>query len=285
MRLIWGILLVILGSFSTSVLWAHSDIRTYGSSAGLGLRYVVTYPHFEKDQSQASVWIYQPGDGDTRSGFSPFVAKIMGSYLSRRFGMIFVAPELTREALASDLKSYCELDFFHRTGDLNALIDAVKSDSRVDQRKIFLVGFSAGAEIVTKAATERHDIAGVATIGGGTVELARYLEANNDPAEKEYFRRGMANNCTEGHYKERSGLFWEQLVHSGLDENIKKLTIPYLAIVGLKDSTSKASVYRRFVSEIQSQKPKFAYEEIEGLRHMAFCRAPWVAVYNWMRGL
>jgi dienelactone hydrolase len=70
----------------------------------------------------------------------------------------------------------------HRAVDLEALIDEVKKLPSVDARRVVLMGHSAGSEIVTRVANRRMDIAAVATMGGGVLQLMDYLREDGDVA-------------------------------------------------------------------------------------------------------
>ena len=257
-----------------------ADIKSYSPIPSISLRYVISRPLGTTVLQKRPVWIYQDGDGAVVTKFPVFQAVSKSEYLSRSYNVVAVWPELRREYFSGNPKEYCNLDFLHRVHDLNALIEVVKSLDFVDSTRIFLIGHSAGSEIVTKVSNQRSDIAGVVTIGGGVLQLMSYLEEIGGLA---WTKEAMIRNCDSGDLKQRSGVFWTQLLHSNLMEDIKNSKKPYLALVGSNDDICRPAVQEKFVPHIVKVKKNFTFEVVDGMGHgPGLSTKPWSRISEWM---
>jgi pimeloyl-ACP methyl ester carboxylesterase len=252
---------------------------TYQAMGGPELRYVVATPTALKPKKRRSVWIFQPGDGSPGADkqFSFATSSIIGQIISLRENVIFIWPELRRQHLySSDLRAFCELDFFHRVKDLNALIDSVKRLSFVDQSKIFIIGHSAGSEISTLTAIGRNDIKGVATYAGGVSSPGEFQEIDiKDPH--------FSFKCDDPvYYESRSGVFWRQLFFEAkLNENIRKVPVPYLALLGSKDEVD-LDRQAFLASMIAANKPDFSFKVLNGQTHsLGLGMTVWDEIATW----
>lgn len=249
---------------------------TYSPSEGLSLSYVVAHP---EGGAPAPLWIFQPGDGTLRDAFDAYGASVLASSVAQQQRVVFVFPELRRQRFSDDAQRYCELDFFHRIEDLEALTDAVKSLPEVDPERIFYVAHSAGAEIVTLTAASRPEIRGVATYGGGTASLG---ELEQLPAQ---FDRLSSNDCSEAARRwTRQGLFWRQLfVDSQLFHSIQKVDRPYLALIGDHDDTVPWADHEPKGRELEQLEPTFRLEQLPGGTH-SLSSGPWARMRAFFAG-
>jgi pimeloyl-ACP methyl ester carboxylesterase len=247
---------------SAVAAWSGTSTSKYSPVPGVELEYVVARP--VGAPAPVPVWIYQPGDGAVLEDSGPITRYGFSTLLANVFRVAFIWPQLRREIYADDLKSYCELDFLHRVTDLDALIDEVKRLPGVDPERIALVAVSAGSEIATRAARARGDIRAVVTVGGGVLQLMDALVAEGNAGWTE---AAMAHVCSPGSYRDRSGTFWRQLLLSGLEEDIRASTVPYLALVGSEDEICKASTQTPHAREMEKVRPGFRYEVVQGLGH------------------
>jgi pimeloyl-ACP methyl ester carboxylesterase len=245
-----------------------ATLKQYEPEPGISLRYTVETP--VSLRRQFPVWVYQEGDGNVLHAYSPWRASLLSKIIANTYGVKVIWPELRREAFSSDLKRYCELDFFHRVHDTNRLIDEVRKLPGVDVERIFLIGFSAGSEIAALTAAGRKDIAGVVTVGGGVLSLGDYLrEAGGldglEPSKK--------NACREGDYEKRSGIFWKQLLDSGYTEVLRNASIPTLILVGSKDTITRCDITRRFAERLS----KVDFQCLSGIGH----GLSWLKAWQW----
>jgi pimeloyl-ACP methyl ester carboxylesterase len=268
MRLLFFLFLLAPGSLN-----AMNGV--YSPAPGLELRYVVHTPPSEK-KKKWPVWIYQDGDGAVARPFSAIQARAATRLLALAHGVAVVWPELRREKLSSSPQRYCELDFFHRVSDTRVLIDTIKRLPFIDTDKIFLVGVSAGSEVVTLAASGRWDVAGVVTFGGGVLSLGDYLQ---ETGELSSARPLTKNTCRPGHYLERSGEFWSQLLDSGLTEALRATPVPTLVLVGEKDPITRCDVTAPFARQLSAMNPKVAFECVAGMGH----GPGWARYWRWNR--
>jgi dienelactone hydrolase len=259
------------GRWVVLFMWAFSgcvcgrtETRTYSPD---GLHYVVAYPD---GHEAAPLWVFQPGDGTLRDSFDEHGAKVLASSVAQRLGVVFVFPELRRQRASSDASAYCALDFFHRQSDLAALIDEAKTLEGVDLSRVYLVGHSAGAEIVTLTSIGRADVRGVATYGGGTASLGEMGPLPPD------LGRLMSNDCSDPARRwERSGAFWQQLfVDAQLFESIQKVDRPYLALIGEHDETVPWADHEPWGRRLEELEPTFRLESLPGGTH-SLLSGPW----------
>lgn len=244
--------------------WTHKDTYTTDQ---FDLQYVISTPGLLSPNTKLPVWIYQDGDGFIRNKFSTMNGIALTSVLAWKYNVAVVYAELRRHRVANDLPKYCALDFNHRMVDLNALINQIKTYKFVDQTKIVLVGHSAGSEVVTKVANERSDIAAVATMGGGVLQLADYL----DLAEPHtLYKSWITQECTSQTYEQRSGTFWQQLLYSGLFEEVARFRKPYLMILGDYDAETRADLQVTAIRQIELLNPNFSFKEVKGMGHNIF---------------
>ncbi len=252
---------------------------TYTTGMGIPLRYVIGHP-ISQGAKNLPVWIIQDGDGTVRDTFPEATYREMAELIAEAYGVVTVAPELTRQHFANNPRHYCELDFFHRVSDQHLLIDTVKGEPQVDPSRIYLIGFSAGSDIVSRAARARADIAGVVTVGGGILQLHDYLSLTGD---SESVDKNMLNTCIPGQYQGRSGLFWKQLLYSGLQNAIAETKVPYLAVFGDQDTIIRWDLNRPYAEEMQRRQPLFEYQVIEGMGHgFGLNPSRWRIIQEWM---
>lgn len=261
---------VLLLSLLPGCVCGRTEDRTYSTEGGLSLRYVAAFPDGE---APAPLWVFQPGDGTLRDSFDAYGAAVLASSVARDLGVVFVFPELRRQHFSDDPERYCALDFFHRIADLEALTDDARTLPGVDPERIFFVGHSAGAEIVTLTAARRPDGKGVATYGGGTVSLGELGELGQLPAS---FDQMTANDCSVPRRRWlRQGLFWQQLfVDSQLFHSIQQVDRPYLAIIGDHDDTVPWADNEPWGRQLEALEPTFHLEALPGGTH-SLTSAPW----------
>lgn len=276
--------LVLIGLFlsipsSAGLRLPSVKIRTYEPSPGVSLRYVIATPGgFGASLGKLPVWIFQSGDGTIARPFDPITAAAMSVIRSNRLQVVFVYPELRRDLYSKNLRKYCQLDYFHRIHDLDALIDLVKKIPLIDQNRIYLFGHSAGSEIATLTANARNDIAGVATFGGGT---ASWNERNGVP---EWAGTAIQNHCDNPQtYRYRSGTFWSQLIfESNLFKEISRAKEPYLAMLGSGDLGDQQDA--KFAEEIKKVKRNFQFTIIPGMKHdLGVSMKPWEQAERFFR--
>lgn len=250
----------------------------YTTSSGLSLDYAIAKP-LSVTGARFAIWVIQPGESGKLSGnervkrYGFPLRYVFTSLVSQLFRVIVVWPQIRREYFSNDLKAYCELDFYHRIGDLELLLGQLKNDSSVDPKKILLVGFSAGSEIVTKVANKRNDIAAIATIGGGVMQFMDYLKLEGDT---KWADEASQNQCVEGRYLIRGAQFWSQYSHSDLYNEIKKSKEPYLVIMGSEDVVRPLALNQKYLDQMVSEKKDFHFEIIKGMGHSpGFNLKPW----------
>lgn len=263
----WAAALVALLCALTGCVCGRTEARTYAADGAVTLRYVVAYPEADVP---APVWIFQPGDGTLRDAFDSQGAAVLASSVAQRMGVVFVFPELRRQHDSTDGEAYCALDFFHRIDDLSALTDEVLQLPGVDRGRVFFVGHSAGAEIVTLTVARRPDVHGVATWGGGTVSAG---ESDQLPPS---FGRMLDNDCSNpARLWNRRGLFWQQLfVDSRLFASIQLVDRPYLALLGERDETVPWADNEPWGRELEALEPTFRLEQLPGGTH-SLASDPW----------
>lgn len=250
-------------------------------TAGMKLKFLKSVPLLGKAVKRP-VWIFQEGDGSvSRTGIDFKWPRTVSTYLSNRYGVMVVWPELRRQAVSVRADAYCELDFFHRIDDLSALIEAIKQDPRVDSSQIVLIGESAGSEVVTLTANRVSDVAAVVTMGGGVIEIAEALKRSGEWGKVVDL---LDNQCVEGRYDSRSGKFWQQLFYSGLYEAVTKVRVPYFAMIGAADPITR---YQDQVSELaaaQLTNPHFSYRIVPGSEHgFSYRLDRWQTMVEWLR--
>jgi pimeloyl-ACP methyl ester carboxylesterase len=245
----------------------RTDERTYSPTPELTLRYVVAFP---EGDAPAPLWVFQPGDGTLSEAFDANAAAVLASSVALRERVVFVFPELRRQHLSGDSQRYCELDFFHRIDDLQALTDEAKLLPQVDPARLFFVAHSAGSEIVTLTAARRSDVTGVATYGGGAASLG---ELDLLPPA---FERMRNNDCsTPARHKLRQGLFWQQLfVDAQLFQAIQQVDRPYLALLGDRDETVPWAENEPWGRQLEALEPTFRLEALRGGTH-SLSSEPW----------
>jgi dienelactone hydrolase len=278
-----GLVIVSIGTLICFAVEARAFTSTHSYSPveGTTLQYVVANPLGSGSGDKYPVWIFQPGDGMVIKDSGLITRYGLTTVLANALQVVFIWPQLRREIYASELKSYCELDFFHRINDLSVLIDEVKKLPHVDATKIVLVGESAGSEIVTKVANLRNDILAVSTIGGGISQLMDYLKEDGDDIS--WTGKAMNNVCAEGTYIHRSGQFWRQLLFSGLEQDIKNSKVPYLALVGSEDNICKPAIVDRHVDEVLRLKDNFEFVVVQGMGHgPGFRIGPWKLIQSFV---
>lgn len=250
-----------------SCVCGRTEERTYSPDGELTLRYVVAYPDGD---GAAPVWIFQPGDGTLREGFDGYGGAVLASAVARRLGVVFIFPELRRQHFSGDASQYCALDFFHRINDLATLTEEVKTLQGVDPARLYFVGHSAGAEIVTLTSAGRTDVRGVATYGGGTASLG---EMEKLPAG---FKRMLSNDCSDPARRwNRQGVFWQQLfVDSQLFHSIQQVDRPYLALIGEHDDTVPWADNEPWGRKLEAMEPDFRLESLRGGNH-SLSSEPW----------
>jgi hypothetical protein len=271
---------------TSSATHADSVIREYHPSGrgDIGLRYIVARPD-DSDRRKLPVWILQTGDGEIMQSFQPSAYAFLARKLANRYDVMVVWPELRREYYSGKPKRFCQLDYFHRIDDLNALTAIVRGFKGIHLGRLFYIGYSGGADVATIAANRRSDIAAVATLGGGLIDLMGYLKDTNDTS---WVAERMANECVSGHYNERSGLFWKQFLNTHLYEEILKSRIPYLALLGGDDKEMMPEVHRPYARELRRQKSDFVFGVIPGLGHIPISIGnilnvyePWDRISSW----
>ncbi|MFZ5439368.1 MAG: dienelactone hydrolase family protein [Myxococcota bacterium] len=254
----------------------RTEERTYVAGGGVPLRYVVAYPDGD---APAPLWIFQPGDGTLRDGFDAHGAAVLASSVALGQRVVFVFPELRRQHFSGDMASYCALDFFHRIDDLHALTDDAKTLPGVDPERLFFVGHSAGAEIVTLTSVQRADVRGVATYGGGTASAGELEQL------PENFERMLANDCSSpARQWLRQGTFWQQLfVDSQLFHSIQQVDRPYLALIGERDETVRWADHEATGRQLEELEPTFRLESLRGGTH-SLISDPWPRIAAFFAG-
>jgi hypothetical protein len=251
--------------FASSIAHAWANEGRYTTQDGITLRYLIaapTDPTFPLPGSIGSssyspkrpVLIFQEGDVSEpapNQAFEPAQRRAQLEALSRQTGFLIVTSELRRQTLASQPIAFCHLDFFHRIGDLNGLIDTIKALPFVDSQKLNLIGHSAGAEAVSLVARGRGDIKAIVTFAGSLISCGE-LDKTCQLTLEQTAQIGCDKDKTIP--SGRDGVWWRQLFYeSQMFATITSLRTPYLAMVGENEETEEGHIGA--VSEFKKYAP------------------------------
>ena len=265
-RLFTSVVFFAVSLLNTSFANAWTNTASY-SSQGLSLKYLISAPQAPTPSAnRLPVVIFQEGDGTAdrmkNDIFDPVSIAPQLEQVSKMSGYVFAIPELRRQHFHDNMLSLCQLDFFHREKDLSTFIDEIKKLSFVDPNRIFLIGHSAGAETVTRVAQSRLDIHGVINMAGGVVSCSEGGEC--PPQLNQLVRYSCIRNSSGG----RDGIWWQQLfTQTSLFHDINSTSIPYLALIGEKDTVVSVSDSKDYSKRISKIKNNFEFQVIPGVDH------------------
>ncbi len=188
----------------------------------------------------APLVIFVEGDGGNCQSFSEglwtrFVTRFAGRF-------VLVRPHWRVNSLCEDRERWALLDFRHRIAELETVVPALRR--AFPGRPVIVLGHSAGAH-VARAYAEAHpdDVAGLINLSGGYDDLSGVLRdiAEEDPARApaiEGFVLEVRGMPPQAPIWDRTALFWQEMLGSGVRTLWSSYRKPCLALHGMKDDTS-----------------------------------------------
>lgn len=228
-----------------------SNVETgqFDGGAGRILTYILSQ---SAAGANSRLFVFVQGDG---SGCTPFdieAAKKQAQFMAVKDA--WVMGETARDALCAS-GSYQALDFFHRATEVINLVNHLVDDPRFQRADVYLVGHSAGPQIVARAAKSLPSVKGLVLIEGDPngYEIKSYYKLLLDgyrtgvsPAliksqiqkVQDSFAKIRASCSTDKtSWDDRSDLFWCQMSSPTLEPDLLSLpaTLKVLLIHGLRD--------------------------------------------------
>lgn len=187
-----------------------SSIQTT-NYANKQLHYYYAYPDNGNDGNKRDVLIYVPGLSGNGASFVPSAAK----KFALAHNMIIIAPSFKFDSQNwNDEKSYQYPRIW--SGDaLLQILTKFRNESGIQTGKLYLTGFSAGAQFVERFALYKPDLckAVVAHGSGGTVIPKSFVPTR--------FHISVGKRDTEGRIH-RAELFYKHAVENGIEVLLKK---------------------------------------------------------------
>ena len=249
--------------------------NTYLAAGGLKLNSIIAAPADPaKISRKLPVVIFEEGDGTTgnvlNDHFMPAQMAPMMETVSRKSGLVWVAPELRRQHFSGQGRKICDLDFNHRAQDLNDFVDFVKQFPFVDQGKVFLVGHSAGADKLTQVAIQNSNIKAVINVAGGVSSC--YESGVDCPVQ---LAQLISHKCSGDNDLGRTGIWWVQLfLSSHMYKSVSETNVPYLALAAANDQVLSLNEFKRASAQLLVARRGFEAKVIQNVDHGTIMTSP-----------
>lgn len=223
-------------SFIILIFWLQPTFAltveegSFESGLGHQLEFVLGLP-----KNPENLFVNIEGDGHGCGKYNVENIKKLARQIS--FKDAWVLPETSRQLLCGS-GQYKSLDFHHRITEIKNLVELLRTDSRLKNLKLYLMGSSGGVDLVSHTLKVIKDVAGVVLIAGasGNLETAFYNKELIDgyrsglsdeqirtkiDSRKNLFTR-IKSNCstTAFDWGDRNNLFWCQMFSSDIVGNI-----------------------------------------------------------------